>query len=427
MPIPITCARCHASYTVDDDLQGKSIRCRECDLPVFVEAPAAADVEVAPAAAIHSQPCGPSQPPFEPVAPPARARGEAAAPPDVRRKSHRPLVLALLGGCLGLSLLLAVGGGFLAWFAWSRDLIPGLGDSGDSPEPSLVGGPMAATPPEALVTLHISGADESTREAIQDQLPALVDGGRAYALTSQMQGDRLTVVVAPVRDPDAFARKIDFGTVRRVRGRTITLVAQKVAGPPPNADPVAKALHELKSPNPFRRADAARRLKDMIPDERRAQVAAALGPLLNDPQWLPRDEAIEAIAVWGSGANVPALLRALNHPESRRAAMLALGRLKDERAAEPLASRLEELGDMHTAAEALKAMGPVAEKAVRQRLNHHEPFVRAEVCGILKVIGTRDSLPALRQVVTENDFFASGEASAAIRAITAREGRRAAP
>ncbi len=423
MPTPITCARCHASYTVDDDLLGKSVRCRECDLPVLVEAPANV-VEVAPADAIQPEPGKPSPPPAEPAPPHPRP---AAAAPDVRRRSNRPLVLALVGGCLGLFLLLAVGGGLLAWFAWSHDLIPGLGDSGGWPEPSLAGGPMAATPRESLVTLHISGADEATREAIQDQLPALVDGGRAYALTSQMQGDRLTVVVAPVQDPGAFAKKINFGTVRRVRGRTITLVAQKVAGLPPDADPVTKALHDLKSPSPFRRAEAAERLKDMIPDGRRAQVAAALEPLMNDPHWVARDAAIEAMGVWGSGDNVPALLRAMNHRESRRAAMKALGRLKDERAAEPLASRLEDFADQHTAAEALMAMGPVAEKAVRQRLNHHDQFVRSEVCRVLKVIGTRDSLPALRAVVAENDFFVSGEASAAVRAITAREGLKAAP
>src|SRR5205823_4835992 len=138
------------------------------DLPVFVEAPAATDVEVA--AAIQSQPRGPSPAPVEPAQPAARARREVPSPPDVRRKGHRPLVLALLGGCLGLFLLLGGGGAFLAWFAWSHDLIPGLGDNGDWPEPTLGGGPLGTTPPEALLTLHVSGVDENTREAIQDQL-----------------------------------------------------------------------------------------------------------------------------------------------------------------------------------------------------------------------------------------------------------------
>ncbi len=423
MPIQITCARCHASYPVDDDLRGKSVRCRECDLPVFVEGPDAAESEGDPEAAIRSQPRLPSPPPpVEPARPRGRAETGALPTPDVRRRSNRPLVLALLGGCLGLILLAVVGSAALTWLVWSRDRTAGRAADGEWPEPSLPGGPLARAFPGTAVTLHVLGADEDTREDIQDQLPALVDPGGGPTLTSALRGDRLTIVVGPVRDPDAFAGKLDFGHVVQVRGRTITLIARPVIDPPPGADPVAQALRGLKARNAFRRADAARHLKDMRPDQRRAEVATALEAVLNDPEWFVRDEAIAALGVWGSGENVPALLRVMNHWENRREAMLALGRLKDARAAEALAGRLEELADMHTAAEALIAMGPVAEPAVLKRLNHNHHMVRSEVCRILKEIGTGASLPALRTVVAENDFFVSGEAKAAIWAISLREG-----
>src|SRR5439155_6910895 len=126
-------------------------------------------------------------------------------------------------------------------------------------------------PEDQVVTLHISGvADSNTGEAITDKLTTLTDAGRGYSMKAAAAGDRLTYLLAPVSDPKAFAQKIDFGTVRRVRGRVITVVARAMEGPPPNADPVAKALYDLKSPAPFRRIDAARRLKDMMPDDSRA-------------------------------------------------------------------------------------------------------------------------------------------------------------
>jgi HEAT repeat protein len=99
--------------------------------------------------------------------------------------------------------------------------------------------------------------------------------------------------------------------------------------------------------------------------------------------------------------------------------MRALGRLKDERAAEPLARLLERVPDRHEAIEALTAMGPVAEKAVCQRLRHPGAFVRGDACAIL-IIGTRQSLPQLEEVVAAGDFFSKRNAEKAIQAIRAR-------
>jgi HEAT repeat protein len=271
------------------------------------------------------------------------------------------------------------------------------------------------------VTLHISGvADRNTRQAIEDKFGTLVDPGGGSASSSNHTGDRLSVLLAPVRDPTAFAQKVDFGTVLGVNGRVVTIVARKVEGPPPNADPVTQALFELKSPNSHRRADAARRLAEMVPDNRRADVARALEPLLNDPEFFTRDAVNKALGVWGSKENVPALLLALNHEHTRGSAIEALGRLKDERAVEPLAQLLENFFARHPASEALRAMGPMAEKAVIKRLHHHDGGVRGEAIAILKVIGTRESLPALKAVVNEQDFFLTRPAEEAIRAIEAR-------
>src|SRR5262249_987200 len=140
-----------------------------------------------------------------------------------------------------------------------------------------------------------------------------------------------------------FAKRINFGIVHSVKNRVITIVAKAIDGlPPADADPVDKALYQLKSPDFFRRSEAARRLKEMRPDERREEVARALVALLNDDNAFTRESAAEALCVWGTKESVPALLRALNHKHSRRAVICALGRLKDNRAIEPLAEFLND-------------------------------------------------------------------------------------
>jgi HEAT repeat protein len=114
--------------------------------------------------------------------------------------------------------------------------------------------------------------------------------------------------------------------------------------------------------------------------------------------------------------------------DTRGDAMKALGRLKDERAAEPIAERLEDFFDRHGAEEALKQMGLVAEKAVLARLDHPDWQVRIAVCDVLGVIGTRQSIPPLEKVVAAGkdpfsgqNHFVAKKAEEAIKAIKARQ------
>jgi len=197
---------------------------------------------------------------------------------------------------------------------------------------------------------------------------------------------------------------------------------------PDNADAVTRALHQLKSTNVHQRHNALRQLKDTLPDERRAEVVKALEPLLTNPDFFTRKFAVEALGVWATKDNVPILLKAMKEKEMRGDAMKALGRLKDERAAEPIAERLDEFFDRHDAEEALKQMGPIAEKAVLARLHHHDWQVRMTVCDILGVIGTPRSIPPLEKVVEAGkDPFAGPnhlvamKAEQAIKAIKARQ------
>jgi HEAT repeat protein len=143
-------------------------------------------------------------------------------------------------------------------------------------------------------------------------------------------------------------------------------------------------------------------LKKAKPDpQRRAQVAQKLEELLkgNDP--LVRDDSARALVVWGTKEQVPALLDVLDHdsPFLRAAALEALGQIKDERAAKPVAERLADFSDRSHAGRALIAMGPLAEEAVRPFLQHKDAAVRTEATRILKRIGKPDPEQKLNEAL----------------------------
>jgi len=226
------------------------------------------------------------------------------------------------------------------------------------------------------------------------------------------------------------------------------------------ADRVAKALSDLNSDNVDRWNASARRLLRVRPDERRGQVARALERRLNDPDPAARAGVVEALGVWGTKESVTPLLEVLGDremggvaaealrrlheggmlPDERRGEVAraleavlkdaehgphdriirALGQLKDEGSAEPLAQRLEDVADLDAAAAALRALGPAAEKAVVKRLRHDSFLVRGAACAILRDSGTPASIPALRAL--EGDRLSALSAREAIRGITARHG-----
>ncbi len=76
--------------------------------------------------------------------------------------------------------------------------------------------------PENTVTIKIMGVtDDATKDAIKDKLKTMTDGGHSMSLMKM--GGVLTVELSPVKDVEAFARKIDFGTVTEVKDRTVTV------------------------------------------------------------------------------------------------------------------------------------------------------------------------------------------------------------
>lgn len=78
--------------------------------------------------------------------------------------------------------------------------------------------------PDETVTIEISGvASDQSYADINDRLKQMTDSS-SHKIISRRAGLNMTVELAPVADPEAFARKIDFGKVTAVEGRTIKVV-----------------------------------------------------------------------------------------------------------------------------------------------------------------------------------------------------------
>jgi formylglycine-generating enzyme required for sulfatase activity len=158
-----------------------------------------------------------------------------------------------------------------------------------------------------------------------------------------------------------------------------------------HVDCISWAIAQLSSDNLYNQVAACKSLTAMKVDGRRqAEVVQALKRMLDARARIrPRVQGVRALAVWGTAAEVPYLLRLFDDVDGgvQEAAIVALGKLKDARAADMLASRLNPAQYRSAASAALKEIGPAAEDAVRAQLQSTDNGARIEAIKILTVIG----------------------------------------
>ena len=117
--------------------------------------------------------------------------------------------------------------------------------------------------------------------------------------------------------------------------------------------------------------------------------------------------AARALEKWSTPDDVPGLIKALrdDSPAVRMSAIKALTRLKAEEAIAPIAAKVNDPFTREPAMEFLKAAGPAAEPVVVKMLENLEPLVRRQAASVLKVIGTKQSIPALEKATEDPDVF----------------------
>src|SRR5262249_28161189 len=141
-----------------------------------------------------------------------------------------------------------------------------------------------------------------------------------------------------------------------------------------------------------------------------------------DNNTFTRQATLRALGVWGTKESVTILLPLVNDENVfvRKEAMTALGNLKDERAAEPIAKRLVELQDRMHASKTLQAMGSKGEKAVQALLKPSDGVVRLEACKILRASGPKASIDALTAAAQDDNRLVANEAKRALEAANGR-------
>jgi hypothetical protein len=240
---------------------------------------------------------------------------------------------------------------------------------------------------------------------------------RAFSFT----GEKTEIVAGrPQRLPVTFEYKLLEGEERE---RVLNPPPVKpVELKPPTEEEIAKAITALDSPNKFAKKDAAKLLARAQPNDQHAQVARLLEQNVDEGDHHTRQAVVEALGVWGDKDSVPLLIQRLAHDDvfTRKAVIQALGKLKDPRAAEPIASLLPDSLQQAEASQALQAIGPAAEKAVLGLLDREEVWLRVEVCKILKVIGTKDSVKALEEAAKAGNGLLTQAANEALNEIRKR-------
>ena len=81
--------------------------------------------------------------------------------------------------------------------------------------------------PAKTVTVKITGVKVggnlfAVKQSIEERMQSMADSADPL-MSSRMSGDRMTVKLAPVDDVSEFARRISFGEVTDVDGRTVTV------------------------------------------------------------------------------------------------------------------------------------------------------------------------------------------------------------
>jgi hypothetical protein len=139
---------------------------------------------------------------------------------------------------------------------------------------------------------------------------------------------------------------------------------------------------------------------------RKVEVARALDNALRAPDMWVGYDASEALKKWGDKESVQPLVDfyyAHNDGILRPRVVEALGEIKDPASAKALAGFLKAKGgDTQKILESLRKIGKPGENEVASLLNDDDTAIQIEACKVLAQIGTKDSLPALEQVVEKN-------------------------
>lgn len=199
---------------------------------------------------------------------------------------------------------------------------------------------------------------------------------------------------------------------------------QKEKERPLSVAEMESALAELTSGDSKQIDECLKRLAEKKPRRPDRKIAQAIESILStSEQDILRAEAARALIQWSTPESVPALIKALKdeRPMVVSCSMNALCKYKPKEAIKPVTQLLSNHFLRMSAEKFLKAAGPAAEDAVLTQIDTHDEWTRASVCHILRVIGTKKSIPALEKILAEAHGMVNHSAREALDAIKLRQ------
>lgn len=185
-------------------------------------------------------------------------------------------------------------------------------------------------------------------------------------------------------------------------------------------DEIEIQLDLLKDPDWAVRREAVITLGEMG-DER---CVEPLVRALRDGDWQVREVAIEALGMVGSPA-VDALIKLLRDWDVRKYAIRALGKIRDERVLNPLIAQLRNDEFNEDATEALVELGKPAVDKLLIALKDKDENTRKQAVIALGRIKDPGALDSLIEMLQDSDWFIRLTAAAALEKIGEERGREA--
>jgi|CXWL01.1.fsa_nt_gi HEAT repeat protein len=185
-------------------------------------------------------------------------------------------------------------------------------------------------------------------------------------------------------------------------------------------DEIEIQIDLLKDPDWVVRREAAITLGEMG-DER---CVEPLGRALRDGDWQVREVAIEGLGLIGSPA-VELLIKLLRDWDVRKYAIAALGKIRDERVLDPLMLQLRNDEFKDDALNALVELGEPALSRLVTALKDKDENVRKQAVLALGRIKDAKAIDPLIDMLSDSDWFTRLTSAAALEAIGDDRGREA--
>ncbi len=416
MPIVFSCAGCKKKYEVGDHLAGKMGRCKQCGSQFRIPVPRTIAAPPAPKAPPGSDLLGDfeeedtfpedddlmgPEPDDHDEALPAAAAFGSQTPSESIKKKKKKKKKSSAGGLpdtlanMPLPMMILGGGGTMLALFLLFVVVPSMRDA------------------EADMAPGADPANGRAQAAPENQAPAAPAPVAAN-------------IPAPAPAPAAEAGgapHVPRPQVNRPRPRPgFPGIRPNDPQPPAGADALTVALYQIKSSERGTVRRGLETLARVAPDKsRKSEVAAAIVPLVIEPDAWTAEAAVKAVANWPTPEGVQALINAVERDDRRgvrRAAMEKLAAMKEISAAPTIASRLK--ADRFEAKPALIALGPEAESAVLPLLSSSDADERKMACEVLKEIGGQATLDTMKSLPADSDTFVRMSAASAMRTITNR-------